>query len=97
MSLTNSQIKQLRKLAHHLKVIIIVGNAGITENLLQEINNALDTHELVKIRINAGDHAERKAMIEQIQQHSQATIIQTIGHVAVFYRKADKPVIELVK
>jgi len=97
MSLTNNQIKQLRKLAHHRKVIIIVGNAGLTENVLLEIDNALNTHELVKIRINAGDHAERNKMIEKIQQHTQAIIIQTIGHVAVFYRQADKPIIELPK
>ncbi|MGD8525775.1 MAG: YhbY family RNA-binding protein [Thioalkalispiraceae bacterium] len=97
MSLTKNQIKQLRKLAHHRKVIIIVGNAGVTENVLLEIDNALNVHELIKIRLNAADHAERTAMIEQIQQHTQADIIQTIGHVAVFYRQADKPVIELPK
>ena len=63
--------------------------------MLVEIDNALNTHELVKIRINAGEREERTTMIEQIQQHTQSTIIQTIGHVAVFYRQADKPVIEL--
>ena len=96
MSLTNNQIKHLRKLAHNLKVIVIVGNAGLTENVLLEIDNALNTHELVKVRIN-GEREERTAMIEQIQQHTQSVIIQTIGFVAVFYRQADKPVIELPK
>jgi len=94
MSLTNNQIKQLRKLAHHSKVIIIIGNAGVTENVLLEVDNALNTHELIKVRINAGDRSERDKMIEQVQQHTHSTIIQTIGHVAVFYRQADKPVIE---
>jgi len=97
MSLTNNQIKFLRKLAHSRKVIVIVGNAGLTENVLVEIDNALNTHELVKVRINAGEREERAAMIEQIQQHTQSTIIQTIGHVAVFYRPAEKTVIELPK
>ena len=97
MSLTNNQIKHLRKLAHNLKVIVIVGGAGLSENVLAEVDNALNTHELVKVRINAGEREKRTAMIEQIQQHTQSTIIQTIGHVAVFYRQAEKPVIELPK
>lgn len=97
MSLTNNQIKFLRSLAHHRKVIIIVGNAGLTENVVLEIDNALNTHELVKVRINAADREERQNMIEAIQQQTQSTIIQTIGHVAVFYRQADKPVIEFPK
>jgi RNA-binding protein len=97
MSLTSNQIKHLRKLAHSRKVIVIVGGAGLTENVLTEVDIALNTHELVKVRINAGERDERAAMIEQIQQHTQAAIIQTIGHVAVFYRQADKPVIELPK
>ena len=95
MSLTNNQIKYLRKLAHDRKVIVIVGGAGLTENVLVEIDNALNTHELVKVRVNTGEREERTAMIEQIQQHTQSIIIQTIGHVAVFYRQAKKPVIEL--
>lgn len=95
MSLTNNQIKYLRKLAHDRKVIVIVGGAGLTENVLVEIDNALNTHELVKVRVNTGEREERTAMIEKIQQHTQSTIIQTIGHVAVFYRQAKKPVIEL--
>ena len=65
MSLTNNQIKFLRKLAHSRKVIVIVGGAGLTENVLLEIDNALNTHELVKVRINAGEREERSAMIEQ--------------------------------
>ena len=95
MSLTNNQIKYLRKLAHDRKVIVIVGGAGLTENVLNEIDIALNAHELVKVRINTGEREERASMIEQIQQHTQSTIIQTIGHVAVFYRQAKKPVIEL--
>ena len=86
MSLSQKQIKQLRKLAHHLKVVIIIGQHGITDNVMHEIDNALEIHELLKIRVNAGDKEARNEIIEQIAQQTSSDIIQRIGHVAVFYR-----------
>ena len=93
--LSDKQILFLRKQCHHLKPIVTVGNAGLTENVFNEIDLALAHHELVKVKINTGDRDERTTMIDAITGTSHAVLIQTIGHTASFYRVADKPVIKL--
>ena len=89
MTLSQKQIKQLRKLAHHLKVIVIIGQHGLTDNVMHEIDNALEVHELLKVRINAGDKSERNQIIDQIAQQTGSDVIQRIGHIAVFFRAGD--------
>ncbi|MDZ7662567.1 ribosome assembly RNA-binding protein YhbY [Thiohalophilus sp.] len=95
MSLTSNQKKFLRQRAHHLKPVVIVGQHGLGENILAEVDIALAHHELIKVRVNAADREERQQLIEQISEHSQAEQVQLIGHVAVFYRPADEPKIQL--
>lgn len=95
MSLTEKQKRFLRKRTHALKPIVIVGNAGLTENVITEIDNALAHHELIKVRINADDKENRNKLIEEIAQSTDANTVQTVGHIAVFYRPAEKPVIVL--
>jgi RNA-binding protein len=97
MTITNKQIKFLREKCHHIKPIVTVGGAGLTENVMSEVELALSHHELVKMKINTGDRDERKAMIEKIVTATGAVLVQTIGHTASFYREADEPVIKLPK
>ena len=94
MAITQKQLKQLRKLAHHSKVVVIIGQHGLTDGVMEEINNALDIHELIKVRVNAGDREERNRMIDTIAMQTHSEVIQRIGHVAAFYRRAEKPVIQ---
>jgi len=96
-SITSKQVKFLRQSCHHIKPIVIIGGAGLTENVMSEIELALAHHELVKIKINSGDRDERSAMIEQIVNETGAALVQTIGHTASFYRPADEPKISLPK
>ena len=96
-SITDKQILFLRKSCHHIKPIVTVGGAGLTENVMSEIELALSHHELVKMKINTGDRDERKAMIEKIVSATGAVLVQTIGHTASFYRPADEPIIKLPK
>jgi len=97
MSITDKQILFLRKQCHHLKPVVTIGGAGLTENVMSEIDLSLSHHELIKVKINTGDRDERKAMIDKITGMTQACLVQTIGHTASFYRKAEKPVIVLPK
>jgi RNA-binding protein len=90
MTLNQKQIKQLRKLAHHSKVIVIIGQHGLTDNVMHEIDNALEIHELLKVRINASDKTERNLIIDQIAQQTGSEVIQRIGHIAVFFRASDE-------
>ena len=96
MSVTDKQRKQLRKLAHHRKVIIIIGQHGLSENVLMEIDNALSHHELVKVRLSAADRSARTSMTQRICTETGAELVQTIGHVGVFYRRhPDRPRLQL--
>ena len=89
--LSEKHRKQLRKLAHHRKVIVIIGQHGLTDNVMAEIDQALSVHELVKVRVNAGEREERNALIDRIAQQTHSDVVQRIGHIGVFFRRAEKP------
>ena len=97
MSISEAQRRHLKKLAHHLKPVVIVGNAGLSKNVLTEIDIALEHHELIKVRINAGDKNERHNLIDEICKKTSAKQVVSIGHVAGFYRQAEKIKIILPK
>ena len=84
----NSDLKkQLRAKAHSLKPVIITGQSGISPAVLNEINLALDHHELIKVRVNAEDREQRREMASLICSETQAELIQSIGHIITLYRK----------
>ncbi len=96
--LSHAQKKHLKGLAHHLQPVIIVGDKGITEPLLTEFRNALDHHELLKVRINAADRDERARMVEALIAAGGAELVQRIGHVATLWRRnPERPRVELPK
>ncbi|PKM46168.1 MAG: ribosome assembly RNA-binding protein YhbY [Gammaproteobacteria bacterium HGW-Gammaproteobacteria-1] len=95
MALTQAQKRHLRKLAHTLKPVIIVGNAGVSPALVQELDTTLEHHELVKVRVNGEDRAARQAMVVELCDKSGGELVQTIGHIAVLYRRAEKPRLQL--
>ena len=84
------QRQHLKGLAHHRKPVVLVGNAGVTAPLLKEIEIALERHELLKIRLPAGDREERTKMVQRICDATGAEPVQEIGRVAVVYRRAKK-------
>lgn len=78
--------------------MVIVGQAGLTDAVLVEIDAALSHHELLKIRVNAGDRLERSEMITHICEKLEADLVNSIGHIAlVFRRNPDKPKIPLAQ
>ncbi len=95
MKLNRNQTSQLRNLAHKLKPVVIIGNNGLTENVLNEIIEQLEHHELIKVRVNAEERDERKAMIDEVCLQGNALLVQRIGHIAVFYKPAKEPTIKL--
>jgi len=97
MSLSPKQIRYLRSLSHHRKPVVIIGGAGLTQAVLDEIDSSIAHHELIKIRVNAADKSERQSMIDEICAKLNCTEVFSIGHVATFYRRGKKPVIELPK
>ena len=96
-TLTKSQILYLRKQAHSRKCIVTVGNAGLTDAVINEADSSLAHHELMKIRVNADDQISRKKITEQICDKLDANLVFAIGHVITVYRPAKKPIIALPK
>ncbi|MCK4870100.1 MAG: ribosome assembly RNA-binding protein YhbY [Gammaproteobacteria bacterium] len=78
---------ELRKKAHSLKPVVMIGGNGLTEAVLKEIDRALFDHELIKIKIAVKDKDEKKQLTEQICEHTQAELIQSIGHTITVYRE----------
>lgn len=95
MPLTSQQIRYLRGLTHHLQPVVMVGEKGLSENVLTEIEVALNHHELIKIKLRT-DRETRTTLIRQISDQFGADKIHAIGQVACFFkRNPKKPVIEL--
>ena len=86
MKLSEPQKKHLRGLGHALKPVIIVGDAGLSESVIAEFESTLNHHELIKVRVRAGDRAARDGIIEKMCSDSAANLIQRIGNVALLYR-----------
>jgi len=65
MPLSSSQIRYLRGLAHPLKPVLLMGGKGVTAGVLKELEQALDDHELIKVRLSGGDRVARAVEIER--------------------------------
>ena len=95
MTLNNRQIKHLRGLSHDLHPVVMVGDKGLSENVLEEIEQALDHHELIKVRIRA-DREQRREWMDQIATQCAAERVHAIGQVVCYFRRnPKKPTVEL--
>ena len=90
MPLTQKQRRYLKGLAHQLKPVVIVGQRGLIEGVMTEIDGGLTAHELIKIKLNSGDREERQRMTETICATLGAESIQAIGHTTTLYRRHPK-------
>ena len=97
MAVNDKQKRYLRGLAHPLKPVVMVGNKGLTDTVLAEVNNALDHHELIKVKVSGAEKANQLVMINTIASTASADLIATIGHIAVFYKPAKEAKIKLPK
>lgn len=86
--LTAERKKYLRQLGHELKPVVTIAGRGLSENVLKELNRALDDHELIKIKLHVEDKA---ATIALLSEQTGAAVVQTIGHIALIIRPAAQP------
>ncbi len=86
MKLTTKQIAHLRGMAHSLSPVVMIGNNGLTENVLKEIELNLNAHELIKIQVAGDDRDARKAMYAEICAKSNAIAVHHIGKQLVVFR-----------
>ena len=91
MTSSNEDKKHLRRLGHNLKPVVTIAAKGLSENVGAELDRALSDHELIKVKLAVGDRDAKKATIGEICLQSKAELIQSIGHMILLYRQADKP------
>jgi RNA-binding protein len=96
MSLTSKQRQFLRGLAHPLAPVVRVGRGRIKESVVEETKKSLLAHELIKVRIETDDSAERRTIAESLASAADAEIAGRVGKIAILYReREEKPAIKL--
>jgi RNA-binding protein len=90
--LSASHKKYLRGLAHHLQPIVFLGQKGMTDTFIDSMHEALDRHELVKIKfIDFKEKRQKKEITHDIEETAGCELVGSIGHMAVFYRQHKDP------
>ena len=85
IELNSGQRKQLRAMAHHLEPLILVGNNGVSDSLVRATSEALEAHELIKVRFNEFKE-EKKELLEEIANRTGSLVVGMIGHVGILYK-----------
>ena len=86
VSLTNRERAHLKARAHAMEPVVNVGQAGLTDAVVAEIDRALTAHELIKVRAGSQDREARAALLHAIVERTDASSVQTVGKVMVLWR-----------
>ena len=82
------QRKYLKGLAHDLKPVVFIGHNGVTSSVEQALNEALDTHELIKLKFIEFKKKEQKEQLaDAVQERTGCVLVGMIGHIAILYRR----------
>jgi RNA-binding protein len=88
--LSSSRRSELRAEAHKLTPVVIIGDKGLTDEVIAEIDRSLKAHELIKVRASAGERDARDVWLETICEKLEAHPVQQIGKIFVLYRENPK-------
>ncbi len=91
MPLSSDRKKQYRTLGHNLSPVVTVAGNGLSENVIVELNRALEDHELIKVKLVIADRDLRKQVVQQMCQKTRSEVVQEIGKVALIYRETKQP------
>ena len=86
MTLSGSTKKYLRGLAHHLKPVVMVGKNGVTDDLINAVDEALSGSELIKIKFLEFKD-EKKLLASEIAERTNSYVIGIVGNIAMMYRQ----------
>jgi RNA-binding protein len=94
--LSGKQRRYLRGLGHELKVIVQIGKDGIDDGLVAAVDQALDDHELVKLKIGEAADLDRHEAADSIARKTHSEVAQVLGYTVLLYRAhPDEPTIVL--
>jgi RNA-binding protein len=88
--LTGTQKKHLRGLAHHLKPVVQMGKNGLTEPVIQSIDEALEDHELIKVRL-ADPQGRKRELAADVAARTGSVWVGLVGNVVTLYRRQPDP------
>ena len=88
--LPSKRRSELRAAAHKLTPVVIIGDKGLTDEVVAEIDRSLKAHELIKVRAASDERAARDAWLEAVCERLRAHPVQQIGKVFVVYRENPK-------
>ena len=97
MNLNKKQIQYLKGVAHPLKPVVMLGNNGLTEAVIAEIDYSLNHHELIKVKIPTDDRETKGLIVDAICRETNATKVQLIGKTLVIYRQSEEKKIRIPK
>ena len=86
-ALTGKQRRYLRALAHDKKPVVQIGHQGLTGSVLDAVDAALVTHELIKVRVQKECPDEVSDLAPIIEEKTRSSVAQTIGKTLVIYRR----------
>jgi RNA-binding protein len=86
MTISSKQRAELRAHAHHLPVLVHIGHDGVTDAIRQTLDDALRTHELVKVQFSKNADVKAKEAANDLARAVDADVVQTIGRTATFFR-----------
>ena len=89
MELTSKQRKELEKVAHDLQPVVIVGGAGVTDDVMDMVDRSLAAHELIKVKFNEYKD-EKQELTQQICERTDATLVRIIGNIAILFREKEE-------
>lgn len=87
MPLSERQKKYLRRLGHALNPVVALGNHGLTDSVVAEMDRALTDHELIKVRARVGERDDRNAALTVLAERTGSQLVQRIGNVGLFFRR----------
>ncbi|GEL77520.1 ribosome assembly RNA-binding protein YhbY [Tenuibacillus multivorans] len=88
--LTGKQKRFLRKEAHHMNPIFQVGKDGVNENMIHQINEALEKRELLKVSILQNCFEDKRSVADQLVNGTGAELVQIIGNIIVLYKESEE-------
>ena len=97
IQLTGKQNRFLRGLGHGLKPFVMIGKHHLSEEVVKATNEALETHELIKVKIQDGCLEDRKIVAAELAVETGAAVVQVIGKNFLLYRQNEDKTINLPK
>lgn len=97
MSLSGKQVRYLRGLGHHLKPVVMIGKDEVSETVISATDEALEIHELIKVRLQEGCLGDRKAVAAELAKRTKSSVAQILGRIILLYRQSEEQNISLPK